>query len=90
MYKFVPTQLHLYREGDNAIFGESVTTLRLDDEAGGVFLTIAQDESDFGPGGELRFDFDEIDSLFAAIQQLKDTADMLEREEKSKEFPYNE
>jgi hypothetical protein len=72
------TKINLYREGDSPLFGDSVTSLELDDEAGGIFLKIIQEPNEFGPGGILRFDFDEIDELFNAINYLKETVNSVE------------
>jgi hypothetical protein len=72
--KNVITKINLYRGDDNPLFGDSVTELELDDEAGGLFLKITQHPNDFGPGGILRFDFDEIDKFFEAINILKEIA----------------
>lgn len=70
--KYMTTRINLYRENDSPIFGESVTTLEVDDEGAGIFLKISQSPNDFGNGGELRFDFNEIKELFAAIEFIKD------------------
>lgn len=73
------TKINLYRGDDNPLFGDSVTSLELDDEAGGMFLKISQDPNDFGPGGVLRFDFDEMEALFDAINYLKQAVKIAEK-----------
>lgn len=78
-----PTKYTLYRKGDNPILGESVTELSLDDEAGGIFLTILQHETDYGPGGTIRLDFDEVPNLIRAIQALREQALAIEKETSS-------
>lgn len=80
-YKFIPTSLSLYRRGDSPIFGESVTNLRLDDEAGGIFLIIEQAPNQFGPGGSIRLDFEEVPQLIAAINVLKNIAKEVDKDE---------
>lgn len=79
-YNFVQTKLSVYRKGDHPLFGDSVTVVELDDEAGGIFFKIKQDPNDFGPGGELRFDFDEMEQLISAIKTLKFIANNIEEE----------
>lgn len=77
--KTLITKINLYRGDDNPLFGDSVTSLELDDEAGGMFLKIIQEPNDFGPGGTLRFDFDEIDELFKTINYLKHLVEIAEK-----------
>lgn len=79
-YAFRPIKYHVYRVGDNPIFGESVTELSIEDEAGGPFLMIRQHENDFGPGGTLRINFDEIPTLLEAIALLTKEAREIEQE----------
>ena len=74
------TKINLYREGDSPLFGDSVTSLELDDDAGGIFLKIIQEPNEFGPGGVLRFDFDEIDELFKTINYLKELVQIAEKD----------
>lgn len=78
--KTLITKINLYRGDDNPLFGDSVTSLELDDEAGGMFLKIIQEPNDFGPGGTLRFDFDEIDELFKTINYLKHLVEIAEKD----------
>lgn len=69
-YKSLPTKINLYRGDDSPLFGESVTSVELDDDGGGIFFKIKQDPNDFGDGGELRFDFNEVQELFNVINTL--------------------
>jgi hypothetical protein len=80
--KSIVTKINLYRGDDSPLFGDSVTELELDDEAGGIFLKITQHPNDFGPGGVLRFDFDEMDKLFEAINTLKQIAEPINKKER--------
>lgn len=57
---------------DNPIFGERVTRVRLDDEAGGPFVKIIQ-STDEGLQ-EIRVDFDEVEHIVKAIEKLKEGA----------------
>ena len=70
----IVTELSLFRGDDSPLFGESATKLALDDDGAGLFLTISQDPNEFGPGGILRFDFDEIEEFFEAVRFLKTQA----------------
>lgn len=78
-YKLITTKINLYRGDDSPLFGESVTSIELDDEAGGIFFTIKQDPNEFGPGGILRFDFDELPQLIEAIKILEANASRAEQ-----------
>lgn len=80
-YKLCTTQINLFKEGDSPVFGETNTTISLQDEGAGVFLEIKQDPSDFGPGGYLRFDFDEAETLYKAMLILKQQANQIEGNE---------
>ena len=59
--KTLITSINMHREGDSPIFGESVTEIGIEDEAGGMFITVTQFHDDGIK--ELRFDLDEIDDL---------------------------
>jgi len=64
------TKVNMFREGDNPIFGHSVTNISIDDEGAGMFISLKQ----FPDTGdqELRFDLDEIDDLIKNIQYMKE------------------
>lgn len=70
------TKLSMYREGHNPIYSESVTDIYVDDEGGGMYITIAQ-HPDSGTQ-EIRFDTDEIDDF---IKNLKYMKEMIEKHE---------
>jgi hypothetical protein len=80
-YDFHVTEVRLKRKDDNIIFGESVTKLSFDDEAGGLFLTITQEPNSFGNGGTVRFDFEEVDTLYRAIKYLQLVANQIEKDD---------
>lgn len=84
---YTVTKLTVHRERDNPIFGDSVIELSLEDEGGGIFLTMQQQPNDFGPGGTLRLDFEEIDVLYEAIRYLKMQADKDEQARESLKQP---
>ena len=68
-FKTFVERVNLYKEGDNPIFGNSVISVTVDDEAGGPFLCIKQCNDDFR--GEMRLDFDEIQPLFDLLIKMK-------------------
>mgnify|MGYP000644382691 CR=1 FL=1 len=70
-YSFIPTKINLYRGDDSPLFGDSVTMIELDDDGAGIFFKITQDPNEFGPGGTLRFDFNEVQNLFKVIKHLE-------------------
>ena len=54
---------------DALIFDERATTVELDDEGAGLFLTVQQ-HSDPDKPGAIRFDMEEWPAIKAAIEQL--------------------
>ena len=70
------TKFSIYKKGDNAFFGKSVTTVELDDEAAGAFIIVSQDGEE--RTNELRFDFEEIDTFCEILKQLKDVGSSCE------------
>lgn len=64
------TSVALHPENDNPLFGEGVTELRLEDEAGGPFLILTQ-HPDTGDSQSIRLDFDEIEPLVHAASLLR-------------------
>jgi hypothetical protein len=65
--------LSVYQQGDNPVFGETVTKATLDDEAAGMFFTIEQE------AGTLRFDFDEFEEVVKAVNTLQQVAKGFEK-----------
>lgn len=65
--------LSVYRQGDNPVFGETVTKVTLDDEAAGMFFTLEQE------AGALRFDFDEFEEVVKAVNTLQQVAKGIEK-----------
>lgn len=63
------TQISVGQKTDNPIFGECVR-VRLEDEAGGMFLVLEQDGSD-DKLNEVRIGLDEWDNICQAVLMLK-------------------
>ena len=61
MKKCVTTilQVAVHREDVNPVFGEGVTYVKVDDEAGGPFVVIEQHDDDVEKG-KIRIDYDEF------------------------------
>jgi len=68
--KLTVTEIAVHKETESPIFGELVTHVKLDDEAGGTFIKLAQN-SDTGYN-EIRLDFNEIEYILKAIEMLKE------------------
>ena len=77
-YKFTPVKYNLSTQKDNPIFGDSVTSVEIVDEAGGAFIRISQDND------ELRFNFDEFYYLAEMIKQMEETYNLHYPEEEKK------
>ena len=63
------TRISIHEQGDNPVFGESVTSIEIDDDAGGAYLVLKQCSDDIKPG-EIRLDFEELDALTEASKKL--------------------
>ena len=72
-YKTFVERINLYREGDNPIFGESVITVTINDEAAGPFFVVKQSQDSFE--GELRLDFSEVEPLFELMKKMMKDCD---------------
>ena len=62
------TQINIYPKGENPFFNEGVTTIRLDDEAAGMFIIMGQC---ININQELRLDIEEIDAVCEVLQHFK-------------------
>ena len=71
MTKYATTTLKVavHREDVNPVFGESVTFVSVDDEAGGPFLVIEQHD-DVARTGAVRFDYEEFLAVAEAAKTL--------------------
>ena len=72
-FKTFVEQINLYKEGDNPIFGNSVISVSIEDEAAGPYFIINQCNDDFR--GELRLDFDEVKPLFEVMKKMMKGSD---------------
>jgi hypothetical protein len=70
-YKLTPIIYSLHADWDNPIFGNSVTTIEICDEAGGTFIELRQNHDT--STGKLRFDWDEFEYLTTQLKQLRKT-----------------
>ena len=66
MKKYATTTLKVavHREDVNPVFGEGVTYVSVDDEAGGPFLVIEQED------GSIRLDYEEFVAVAEAVKTL--------------------
>jgi hypothetical protein len=64
-YTTTTTEITVHPEEYNPIFGEHVTKIKLDDEAGGAFVLLIQDDQ------QIRLDFEEFDFVSDAVRILR-------------------
>ena len=71
-YQTTILQVAIHREEENPIFGEGNTYVKVEDDAGGPFIVIQQDESQFHQKGvnTLRFDYEELQAIQEAAKML--------------------
>ena len=67
-FKTFVERVNLYKEGDNPVFGDSVTTVTINDDAGGPYLILAQSRDH--SSGELHLDFEEVEPLFELLKKM--------------------
>lgn len=63
-YKITPLMFAIHRENQNPVFGEQVTHIQIEDEAGGPFLILKQEDQ------EIRLDPEELDEIVMAAKEL--------------------
>ena len=63
-YKTTITQFTIHRKDESAVFGESATRVKLEDEGAGGYLILEQD------GGSIRLDPEELDLIIAEARKL--------------------
>lgn len=61
-----PIKYSVHREGDNPVFGESVTNVSVDDESFGPLIVIEQE------GNKIKLDVDELEVIFKTAEKLAD------------------
>ena len=64
-YVTTTTEITVHPEEYNPVFGEHVTKIKLDDEAGGAFILMMQDDQ------QIRLDFEEFDLVSDAVRILR-------------------
>ena len=70
-YTTTTMSIAIHPETENPVYGELVTTVTLDDEAGGAFLLIKQVDPVTGTMNRIRVDFDEFDVVADAVRILR-------------------
>ena len=60
--------IHVFNEGDQPIFGDSVTSVSLDDDAGGCYLVIEQ--CGMQNAGKITLDPSELEQVYQAAKRL--------------------
>ena len=63
-YKSLSMKVSVYQEGNNPIFGEGVTHVSLDDEGGGAFILLEQEDR------QLRLDLEELEVVADVARKL--------------------
>lgn len=69
------TRFSVHRRSDNPLYGESVTTVSIGDEAAGGYVVL---ESNQGHDNGLKLDFDELEQVCVAAKRLQDSLKRLE------------
>lgn len=65
-YAQTTTTISIHRVGDSPVFGESVTTVSLDDDGGGPFIVLHQPDG----AQQMRLDFRELELIVDAARML--------------------
>lgn len=65
-YAQTTTTISIHRVGDSPVFGESVTTVSLDDDGGGPFIVLHQPDG----AQQVRLDFKELELIMDAARML--------------------
>lgn len=68
--KMTITEVAVHPENKSPVFGDMITKVRLDDEGGGIFIKLIQ-EDESGKLNEVRFDFDELETIVEAVKLLE-------------------
>ena len=64
-------EVAIHPKGENPIFGEGSTRIRLVDEGAGSFIVVSQSTEEYGDN-EIRLDFEEVEHFLKAIKILED------------------
>ena len=62
-------QVSIHREGNNPVFGEGNTYVRVEDDAAGPYIVMEQSDDD-SRTGMVRFDYDELEAAVDAAKML--------------------
>lgn len=62
------TQMTIHQKDVSPVYGESIIHVRLEDDGGGKYVIISQENN------EIAIDFDEVPELMEAIERLKRAA----------------
>ena len=91
-YNLYTTEFSIALNNDNPVFGESCTKIRLQDEAGGLYLEIIQDGNSFNGETEqiVRIDFEEFKEIAKAVKILEQNAKRFQEIENISSFKYPE
>jgi len=70
-YTTTTTEVTVHRVGENPVYGESATRVRLDDEAGGFFIVLEQCR-EIGNDGEqrIRVDPEELELIAQTAREM--------------------
>ena len=69
-YQSTILSVAIHRPADSPIYGECVTTVRVEDEAGGAFIAIRQNERQGVAEGEIWLDPEELELIAAEARKL--------------------
>lgn len=68
-YKTVPVKYNIYEENDNPVFGNSVLSVSIEDDAAGPYIEIEQCREE--NNGKVLVEMDQIDALVNLLHKLK-------------------
>lgn len=69
-YKTTITSIAVHINDESPIFGESTTTVRIDDDAAGVYIVIDQSGSEDPKTGIVKLDPEELPVIMEVVRRL--------------------
>lgn len=72
-FAVTPVAVAVHRKGESPIFGESLTHIRIEDDAAGPYLVLSQPSREIGDDlkpGELAFDPAQFTAVYGAAMRL--------------------
>lgn len=69
-YECKPVKYSIYAENENPVFGDTVITVSLEDEAGGPFLVLSSIGDRVRLPGEIEIEFEQWAAIDKAARQL--------------------